>query len=126
MAGVTLKDVTIGFGGSLLLEVANWQIEQGERICLIGRNGTGKSTLLRLELSPDSGMISKSQGLRTALLPQEVPSDLDGTVYDIINNVATFTLVFEGSGRVEEYVGGYDNWLRQRSETGNAIPKPKH
>lgn len=126
MAGVTLKDVTIGFGGSLLLEAANWQIEQGERICLIGRNGTGKSTLLRLELSPDSGMISKSQGLRTALLPQEVPSDLDGTVYDIINNVATFTLVFEGSGRVEEYVGGYDNWLRQRSETGNAIPKPKH
>jgi len=88
MALVTLKDVTISFGGPVLLEEANWQIERGERICLVGRNGTGKSTLLRLihgELSPDSGMITKAQGLKTALLPQEVPLDLDGTVYDILS-----------------------------------------
>ena len=89
MALVTLKDVTISFGGPTLLDTANWQIERGERICLIGRNGTGKSTLLRLihgELPPDSGMITKAQGLKTALLPQEVPLDLDGTVYDIISS----------------------------------------
>ena len=89
MALVTLKDVTIGFGGPLLLDGANWQIERGERICLIGRNGTGKSTLLRLihgERSPDSGMITKIQGLKTSLLPQEVPIDLDGTVYDIVSS----------------------------------------
>ncbi|MEA1971094.1 MAG: ATP-binding cassette domain-containing protein [Thermodesulfobacteriota bacterium] len=88
MALVSLKDVTISFGGPVLLEAADWQIERGERICLIGRNGTGKSTLLRLihgELSPDSGMITKALGLRTALLPQEVPLDLDGTIYDIIS-----------------------------------------
>ncbi|MBT8490954.1 MAG: ATP-binding cassette domain-containing protein [Deltaproteobacteria bacterium] len=89
MALVTLKDVTMSFGVPALLEDADWQIERGERICLIGRNGTGKSTLLRLihgELSPDSGMITKTQGLRTALLPQEVPLDLDGTVYDIVSS----------------------------------------
>jgi len=88
MALVSLKDVNISFGGPLLLESADWQVERGERICLIGRNGTGKSTLLRLihgELSPDSGMITKALGLKTALLPQEVPLDLDGTVYDIIS-----------------------------------------
>ena len=89
MALVTLKDVTMRFGGPALLEAADWQIERGERICLIGRNGTGKTTLLRLihgELSPDSGMITKAQGLKTALLPQEVPLDLDGTVYDIVSS----------------------------------------
>ena len=88
MALVSLKDVAISFGGPLLLEAADWQIEQGERICLIGRNGTGKSTLLRLihgEMSPDSGMITKALGLKTALLPQEIPLDLDGTIYDIIS-----------------------------------------
>ncbi|MBN1382951.1 MAG: ATP-binding cassette domain-containing protein, partial [Deltaproteobacteria bacterium] len=88
MALVTLKDVTISFGGPTLFDQANWQIERGERICLIGRNGTGKTTLLRLihgELSPDSGTITKVRGLKTALLPQEVPRDLDGTVYDIVS-----------------------------------------
>ena len=89
MVLLSLKDVAISFGGPLLLEAVDWQIEQGERICLIGRNGTGKSTLLRLihdEISPDSGTITKSTGLRTALLPQEVPLDLDETVYDIISS----------------------------------------
>ncbi|MEA3396900.1 MAG: ATP-binding cassette domain-containing protein [Chloroflexota bacterium] len=88
MALVTLNDVTMSFGGPALLDAADWQIERGERICLIGRNGTGKTTLLRLihgELSPDSGMITKARGLKTALLPQEVPFDLDGTVYDIVS-----------------------------------------
>jgi len=89
MALVSLKDVTISFGGPLLLGAADWQIEQGERICLIGRNGTGKSTLLRLlhgEIPPDSGTITKTTGLRTALLSQEVPLDLAGTVYDVISS----------------------------------------
>ena len=89
MALVTLKDVTMSFGGPVLLDAADWQIERGERICLIGRNGTGKTTLLRLihgELSPDSGMLTKARGLKTALLPQEVPLDLDGTVHDIVSS----------------------------------------
>ncbi len=82
-----LKDVSISFGGPILLDTVDLQIKRGERICLIGRNGTGKSTLLKLihgELSPDSGMITKTKGMKTALLSQEVSLNLDGSIYDIV------------------------------------------
>jgi ATP-binding cassette subfamily F protein uup len=82
-----LKDVSISFGGPILLDMVDLQIKRGERICLIGRNSTGKSTLLKLiheEMSPDSGTITKTKGLRTSLLTQEVPLNFDGSVYDII------------------------------------------
>ncbi len=87
MALLALKDVSFGFGGPPLLERINLQIERGERICLIGRNGAGKSTLLRIlngDLMPDSGTLSRTQGLRTAFLPQEVPADLPGSIYDVV------------------------------------------
>ncbi len=87
MALVTLKDVNHAFGGPMLLEGADLQIEKGERICLIGRNGTGKSTLLKLihgEHLPDRGTVTREPGLKTAMLPQEVPLDLAGSVYDVV------------------------------------------
>jgi ATP-binding cassette subfamily F protein uup len=87
MALVTLKDVHLAFGGPLLFEGSGLQIEQGERICLIGRNGTGKSTLLKLihgEHSPDRGTVTRQPGLKTAMLPQEVPLDMVGSVYDVV------------------------------------------
>ena len=87
MALVTLKDVNLAFGGPMLLEGADLQIERGERICLIGRNGTGKSTLLKLihgEHLPDRGTVTREPGLKTAMLPQEVPLDLGGSVYDVV------------------------------------------
>ena len=87
MALLSLKDVSFGFGGPMLLDRLNLQIERGERICLVGRNGTGKSTLLKMlngDLEPDSGVFSKTQGLKTAFLPQEVPVDLTGTIYDVV------------------------------------------
>jgi len=87
MALITLKDVQISFGGPVILDRVELQIERGERICLIGRNGTGKSTLLKVingELLPDSGDIMVAQRLKTALLPQEVPLELAGSVYDCV------------------------------------------
>jgi len=87
MALLTLKNVRMAFGGPTLLEAADLHIERGERICLIGRNGAGKSTLLRLvhgELEPDGGTIHREQGLKTALLPQEVPEELAGSAYDVV------------------------------------------
>ena len=82
---IALSDVNLGFRGPLVLEQANLTIEPGERVCLLGRNGSGKTTLLRLlqgTLEPDRGAVVRSQGLRTALLPQQVPQDLQGSVFD--------------------------------------------
>jgi len=76
MALISLRDVSLGFGGPLLLEEVNLQIERGEMIGLLGRNGAGKSTLLRLvnaELEPQDGAVARQQGVRTAYMPQEVP-----------------------------------------------------
>ena len=89
MALLSLQHVTMGFGRPLLIEYANLQIERGERVCLLGRNGTGKSTLLKLingDLMPDSGEIVRQKGLRTAYLSQEIPGELHGTVFDIVSD----------------------------------------
>ncbi|MCF6156705.1 MAG: ATP-binding cassette domain-containing protein [Candidatus Brocadia sp.] len=88
MALLSLQDVTMGFGRPLLIEHANLQIERGERVCLLGRNGTGKSTLLKLingDLTPDSGEIVRQKGLHTAYLSQEIPGELQGTVFNIVS-----------------------------------------
>jgi ATP-binding cassette subfamily F protein uup len=85
MALIALRDVSLGFRGPLVLDQANLTLEPGERVCLLGRNGTGKSTLLRLiqgEIEPPRGEIARQQGLLTAMLPQEVPQGLAGTVFD--------------------------------------------
>ena len=84
MALITLKNICLAFGGPTLLDGASLNVEKGERICLIGRNGAGKSSLLRLihgEISPDAGGVVRERNLRTAMLPQEVPEDLSGTVF---------------------------------------------
>ena len=82
---IALSDVNLGFRGPPVLDQANLTIEPGERVCLLGRNGTGKTTLLRLlqgTLEPDQGEVIRQQGLRTAMLPQQVPQDLQGSVFD--------------------------------------------
>jgi ATP-binding cassette subfamily F protein uup len=75
------------YGDQPLLDMANLSIEDGERICLVGRNGTGKSTLLKMlsgQIKPDEGEINKSRGLLVAELKQEVPASIEGSVYDCI------------------------------------------
>jgi len=87
MALISLQDVSIGFGGPRLLEEINLQIESGEWVGLLGRNGMGKSTLLKLvsgEILPHSGTIARQQNIRVAYLPQEVPQGLSGPVVDIV------------------------------------------
>ena len=87
MALISLQNVTLGFGGPRLFEEINLQIEQGEWVGLLGRNGMGKSTLLKLvngDINPQSGTVSRQQNLRTAYLPQEVPAGIVGKVFDIV------------------------------------------
>ena len=86
MAYITLRDVQLAFGGPALLDGANFSLERGERVCLIGRNGEGKSTLLKLidgSLLPDNGEVSLQNGITISMLAQDVPMD-SGKVADIV------------------------------------------
>ena len=86
MAYITLRDVQLAFGGPALLDGANFSLERGERVCLIGRNGEGKSTLLKLiegTLLADAGEVSLQNGITISMLAQDVPMD-SGKVADIV------------------------------------------
>jgi ATP-binding cassette subfamily F protein uup len=89
MALVSLQDVRVSFGGPLLLEGVDLSIDRGERVCLVGRNGTGKSTIMKLitgEINPDGGKIVYQQGVKITLLTQEVPQSLSGSVFDVVSS----------------------------------------
>jgi ATP-binding cassette subfamily F protein uup len=84
---ITLQGIDYSVGGPLLLEHVDLAIEPGERIALIGRNGAGQSTLLKLlsgELKPDDGEVRVEGGRRIARLEQEVPADAQGSVFDVV------------------------------------------
>lgn len=87
MSLVTAKNIYHSYGDQPLLDHANLTIESGERICLVGRNGTGKSTLLKMligAIKPDDGDINFARDIRIAELKQEVPDNMQGSVYDCI------------------------------------------
>ncbi len=87
MALITLHDVTIGFGNAPVLENISLSVEPGARACVTGRNGEGKSTLLKVLagiLEPDRGEVLKDASVRVAYLPQDVPEDRPGTVREIL------------------------------------------
>ncbi len=89
MALFSLLDVSLAFGGPPVLDHVNFQVDPGERVCLLGRNGAGKSTLMKLiagEMKQDSGDIFRQPGTHFARLHQEIPGDLDGAVQDIVRS----------------------------------------
>lgn len=87
MSQICFRNITYGHGGLPLVESGNAVIEVGDRVCIIGRNGVGKSTLMRLLLDSTSlehGVIEMSPGCRLAMLPQAIPTGIDKTVEQMV------------------------------------------
>src|SRR5476651_1216431 len=87
MALLSLHDVSIAFGGAPILDHSSFRIERGERVCLLGRNGAGKSTVMKLldgSISPDAGDVVRQTGVTVARLEQEVAADVTGSTFDVV------------------------------------------
>jgi len=83
-----MREVRWGFGGTPLFEDITFNIEKGQRVCLVGRNGVGKSSLMKIVagiLEPDSGRIARRPGLRVGLLSQESPRGVKGSVFEVVS-----------------------------------------
>ena len=89
MSLVRFEETSLEFGDQKILSQANFAIEPGERVCLIGRNGAGKSTTLRLitgDIEPDSGYIVRRSGLVVSQLAQSLPEAMDMQVSEVVNS----------------------------------------
>lgn len=81
-----MQGVTLNLGGKPLLDAADLSVEAGERLCLVGRNGAGKSSLLALlggQRQPDSGIIVRP-GAVIGQMPQDVPEHWSGSVFSLV------------------------------------------
>ncbi|MDF1642953.1 MAG: ATP-binding cassette domain-containing protein [Pseudomonadales bacterium] len=109
MALLTVRGVTLSYGGPALFDNIDFNIDPGERVCLVGRNGTGKSTLMKMihgDIKPDSGELIIPQTLKIARLEQEVPRHTNGDI---------FSIVAEGLGAP----GGHVNAYREALASGD-------
>ena len=107
MSLLSFNDLKLDFGGPALLDGTDFSIDRGERVCLVGRNGTGKSTLLSLivgRLQPDGGEIRRDAGLRVAELPQDIPGGQARRVGAV---------VAEGLGELGELLEEHDRLAAQ-------------
>jgi ABC transport system ATP-binding/permease protein len=114
VALITLRDITLAFGGPPLFDGINLQIEPGDRLCLMGRNGTGKSTLMKLisgELTAEQGETTRQQGLKVALVSQDSPEGLNGTVFDVVAS---------GMGNAAELLAEYHHLAHLISSASSA------
>lgn len=87
MTLLKLTQVSLAYGATPLLEEVSWQIARGERVCIIGRNGTGKSSMLHIVKGtrlPDSGEVWRAPGLKIGELPQELPVADERTIFDVV------------------------------------------
>ena len=113
MSLIRLRNIHVGFGGPAILESISLSIDAGERLCLLGRNGTGKSTLLKVisgEVKAESGDKELKQNLKIAVLDQEPRGDLQGSIFDV---------VAMGLGSNAKYLQDYHHALHNFSENNN-------
>ncbi|WP_266168353.1 ATP-binding cassette domain-containing protein [Dyella subtropica] len=107
MSLIQLQRVDFSIGGPLLLEHVDLSIESNERVCIVGRNGEGKSTLMKLiagELKADDGEVRLQSGVVIARMAQEVPQDTSGSVFDVVS---------EGLGDLGHLLARYHHLLHE-------------
>ena len=130
MALITLANAQLAFGHVALLDHADFSLEAGERVGLIGRNGAGKSSLLRILAGlerPDDGDVQRQQGLHTALVQQEPVLDTESTVFASVQSgladvVALIDDYTHGRGDLDALQGRIEaqdgwNWQQRVDET---------
>lgn len=114
---INLRNVQLSYSADPILDHVNLTVEPGERLCLVGRNGTGKSTLMKIiagEIQPDDGDIEQSDTLRIARLEQEVPADDDSSVYQ---------MVARGLGEQGQLLSDYAALSEQLADADDALLK---
>ena len=102
---LSYRTLTVSYGGPKLLDNSGLTIAKRERICLLGRNGEGKSTLLRIingEVAPDKGELESIPDLRIGKLDQDVPDELSGSVFEV---------VAQGLGKASRTIAEYHHLL---------------
>jgi ABC transport system ATP-binding/permease protein len=130
MALITLADAQLAFGHVPLLDHADFSLEAGERVGLIGRNGAGKSSLLRILAGlerPDDGEVQRQQGLHTAFVTQEPVLTEDATVFEAVQSgladvIALIEDYSHGRGDLDALQGRIEhqdgwNWRQRVDET---------
>lgn len=119
MTLLKFTSVSLAYGAMPLMDGVSWQIARGDRACIIGRNGTGKSSMLRLvkgDQMPDDGEIWRAPGLKIGELPQELPRADERTVFDV---------VAEGLDGVGELLAQYHH-LSQNIQSDADLEKMMH
>lgn len=107
---IRITGAQLAFGTHPLLDNAEMLIENGERVCIVGRNGAGKSSLLKVldsQIQLDDGEINRLSGLKVARLEQDPPKGANGTVFDYVANglphIATLLIEYhEVSARLSQ------------------------
>ncbi len=130
MALITLLNAQLAFGHVALLDHTDFSLESGERVGLIGRNGSGKSSLLRILAGlekPDDGTLQRQQNLRLAFVAQEPALDLDATVFSVVcvgvaDAIALIDAYSRGHGDLDALQGSIEaqdgwNWEQKVEET---------
>ncbi|WP_329741352.1 ATP-binding cassette domain-containing protein [Dyella sp. A6] len=115
MSLIQLQHVDFSIGGPLLLASVDLSIEANERVCIVGRNGEGKSTLMKLiagELKPDDGEIRVQGGTVVARMAQEVPQGTAGSVFDVVS---------EGLGDLGHLLARYHHLLAEGLHLDGAV-----
>lgn len=117
MLVLSLKNISLSFGHHKILDGLNLDISKGQRLCLIGRNGAGKSSLLKVvsnEILPDGGDRIVHNNAVIASLKQEVPIGTHGTI---------FAIVMQGFGTLGDTLLAYHNLIAQTEFSDSDMDK---